>query len=86
MLKILHFLDSNKIVIQHAVQKIRCTAVFFKKSANYPEYESRNCPQSGSNKEEAEIMTGFCVSFAGIQACQEFCSSRESPEFVMEIK
>lgn len=82
----LHFLDSNKIVIQHAVQKIRCTEVFFKKSANYPAYEGRDCPQSGSNKEQAEIMTGFCVSLADIQACQESCASCESPEFVGEIK
>jgi len=42
----------------------------FKKSANYPAYEDRNCPQSGSNKEQSEIMTGFCVCLSGIQACQ----------------
>lgn len=82
----LHFLDSNKIVIQHAVQKIRHTEVFFRKSANYPAYEGRNCPQSGSNKEQGEIMSGFCFSRAGIWACQEYCASCASSEFVVEIK
>lgn len=81
-----HFLESNKIVMQHVVQKARCTEIFFKKSANYPAYEGRNCPQSGSNKEQAEIMTGFCVSLAGIWACQESCAPCESPGFVVEIK
>lgn len=81
-----HFLDSNKIGMQHAVRKIRCTEVFLKKSANYPAYEGRNCPQSGSNKEQAEIMTGFCVSLAHIRACQGSCALCESPEFVVEIK
>lgn len=77
----MHFLDSGKIVIQHAVQKISCTEVSFEKSANYPEHEGRNCPQSGSNKEQPEIMTRFCVYLAGIRACQEYSTSRESPEF-----
>lgn len=74
--KMLHFLESGKIAIQHAVQKIRCKEVSFKKSANYPEYEGRNCPQSGSNREQPEIMTGFCICLAGIQSCQE-CFSQE---------
>lgn len=82
----LHFLDSSEIAIQHAVQQIRCTEVSFKKSGNYPEYEGRNCPQSRIKKEQPEIMTGFHVCLAGIQACQEYSASHESPEFVEEIK
>lgn len=51
------------IVIQHAVQKIGCREVCFKKSANYPEHEGRNYPKSGRKKSKQEIMTGFfCLS------------------------
>lgn len=73
------------IVIQHAVQKIGCTEVSFKKSADYPEHEGRNYPQSGRKKSKQEIMTGFFVCLVGIQACQEHSASHESPEFVEEI-
>lgn len=77
----MHFLDSSKIVIQHAVQKISCSEFSFEKSANYTEYEGRNWPQCGSNKKPPEIMTRFYVYLAGVQPCQEFSISHESPDF-----
>jgi len=82
----MHFLDSSKIVIQHAVQKISCSEFSFEKSANYTEYEGRNWPQCGSNKKPPEIMTRFYVYLAGVQPCQEFSISHESPDFAGEKK
>lgn len=82
----MHFLDSSKIVIQHAVQKISCSEFSFEKSANYTEYEGRNWPQCGSNKKPPEIMTRFYVYLAGVQPCQEISISHESPDFAGEKK